>query len=217
MEHLLTSIPLRMRETLQEAGEPPEFVYFPTSGIISFLTVMENGLMIEVATVGREGTTGVPSFLEMDEYNLALVSQVPGVALRMTTADFLAEVARTPSFDAAMVRYSGVMMTLAAQTAACNRAHQVNERCARWLLMTHDQSASEEFPITHEFLAQMLGVTRPIVTLTVAALQEAGLVTYSRGSMTVMDRPALESASCECYAVVHEHRPATSTESPDFS
>ncbi len=134
MEHLLTTVPLRMRETLQEAGERTEFVYFPTSGIISVLTVMESGMMIEFATVGREGTTGVPSFLEMSDSNIALVSQVPGEALRMTAADFRSETARTPSFAAAMVRYSGLMLALAAQSAACNRAHHVNERCARWLL-----------------------------------------------------------------------------------
>lgn len=204
IEHLLTSVPLRMRETLQEAGGPPEFVYFPTSGIISVLTVMENGMMIEFSTVGREGTTGVPAFLEMGDTNMALVSQVPGEALRMATADFQFEVARTPSFAAAMVRYSGVMLALAAQSAACNRAHHVNERCARWLLMTNDQSARREFPITQEFLAQMLGVSRPSVTTAVAALQKQGLVNHHRGSMTIIDRPGLERASCECYAVIHK-------------
>ncbi len=194
-----------MREALQEAGEPPEFVYFPTRGIISFLTVMENGLMIEVATVGREGTTGVPSFLDMGDSNMALISQVPGEALRMAVADFRSEIGRTPSFVAAMVRYSGVMLALAAQSAACNRVHPVNERCARWLLITHDQSASDEFPITHEFLAQMLGVGRPSVTTAVAALQRADLVSYHPGSMTILDRPRLERTSCECYAVINEH------------
>jgi CRP-like cAMP-binding protein len=204
MEHLFTTVPLRMRETLQEAGESPDFVYFPTSGIISVLTVMENGMMIEFATVGREGTTGVPPFLEMGDSNMALISQVPGEALRMATSDFRAEVARTPSFAAIMGRYSGVMLALVAQSAACNRAHHVDERCARWLLMTHDQSAGDSFPITQEFLAQMLGVSRPSVTLAAAALQDAGLIRYHRGAMTIIDRPGLERASCECYAVIHE-------------
>jgi CRP-like cAMP-binding protein len=150
---VLTAQPLRMRETLQEAGEPPEFVYFPTSGIISALTVMENGMMIEFATVGREGTTGVPPFLGMGDSNMALVSQLPGESLRMTIADFREPLVDSRSLAAIVGRYSGVMLALVAQSAACNRAHNADERCARWLLITHDQSASDQFPITHEFLA----------------------------------------------------------------
>lgn len=201
---LLTPHPLRMRETLQEAGDPPDFVYFPTSGIISVLTVMENGMMIEFATVGHEGTTAVPLFLSSGDSNMALISQVPGEALRMTSADFLLEVARGGGLAAIMMRYSGVMLALVAQSAACNRAHHVNERCARWLLMTHDQSGSDRFPITHEFLAQMLGVSRPSVTLAAEALQAAGLIRYQRGEMTITDRAGLEAASCECYAVIRD-------------
>ena len=207
MRAVLTPHPLRMRETLQEAGDPAEFVYFPTSGIISVLTVMENGMMIEFATVGREGTTGVPLFLGMGESNMALISQVPGVSLRMTAADFQEQLIHNRSLAAVMARYSGVMLALVAQSAACNRAHHVNERCARWLLMTHDQAASDQFPITHEFLAQMLGVSRPSVTLSANALQEAGLIRYHRGDMTIVDRPGLERASCECYGVVQHHFP----------
>lgn len=193
-----------MRETLQEAGEPADFVYFPTSGIISALTVMENGMMIEFATVGREGTTGVPVFLGMEHSNMALISQVPGESLRMTSADFRREVEKNRSFTALMQRYSGVMLALVAQSAACNRAHQVDQRCARWLLMTHDQVARGEFPITHEFLAQMLGVSRPSVTLSAAALQAGHLISYHRGHITVLDRIGLEAASCECYAVIRD-------------
>ncbi|MFN0094694.1 MAG: Crp/Fnr family transcriptional regulator [Dehalococcoidia bacterium] len=202
MRPLLSPHPLRMRETLQEAGDLPEFVYFPTSGIISLLTVMENGMMIEFATVGHEGTTGVPLFLGMAASSMALISQVPGEALRMTSADFLDQLGRSPGLAVLMKRYSGAMLTLVAQSAACNRAHHVNARCARWLLMTHNQTASDQFPITQEFLAQMLGVSRPSVTLAAAALQDAGLIRYHHGHMTILDRPGLECASCECYAVV---------------
>jgi CRP-like cAMP-binding protein len=202
MRPMLSVQPLRMRETLQEAGDPPEFVYFPVSGIISELTVMENGMMIEFATVGHEGTTGVPIFLGMGDSNMALISQVPGEALRMTSVNFRERCANSPSLAAIMSRYSGVMLALVAQSAACNRAHHTDQRCARWLLMTHDQSLTDEFPITHEFLAQMLGVSRPSVTLSAAALQAAGLVKYHRGQMTILDRAGLERASCECYAVI---------------
>ena len=167
----LEPYPLRMREMLQAAGETPDFVYFPLSGIISALTVLENGMMIEFATIGREGTTGVPVFLGMGDSNIALISQLPGEALRMRSTDFLAEINRSPGLAAIIKRYSGMMLALVAQSAACNRAHQVDERCARWLLMTHDQAGDGAFPITQEFLAQMLGVSRPSVALSAGALQ----------------------------------------------
>ena len=201
---LLEVHPLRMREALQEAGDAAEYVYFPTSGIISVLTVLENGMMIEFATVGREGTTGVPVYLGMGLSNLALISQLPGEALRMKSADFLKEIERNPGLAAIVKRYSGMMLALAAQSAACNRAHQVDERCARWLLMTHDQAGDEAFPITQEFLAQMLGVSRPSVALSAGALQKAELISYHRGEMTILDRIGLEKAACECYAIGRE-------------
>ncbi|OAI40370.1 hypothetical protein AYO38_05900 [bacterium SCGC AG-212-C10] len=198
--------PLRMRETLQEAGEQAEFVYFPTSGIISVLTVMEDGMMIEFATIGREGTTGVPLFLGVGDSNLALISQVPGEALRISREDFMKSVAGSQSMTTLMHRYSGVMLRLVSQSAACNRAHHVDKRCARWLLMTHDQCETDQFPITHEFLAQMLGVTRPSVSQSAVRLQAAGLISYHRGMMTILNRDGLEAASCECYAVIASGR-----------
>ncbi len=202
---LLENYPLRMREMLQEAGDPPDYVYFPTSGIISALTALENGMVIEFATVGREGTTGVRVFLSMTGSNMAFVSQVPGASLRMRSAAFLDVISRSPGLAAIIKSYSGAMLALVAQSAACNRAHHVDERCARWLLMTHAQAGDGAFPITQEFLAQMLGVSRPSVALSAAALQRAGLIHYHRGQMTIVDLHGLETAACECYAVVREH------------
>jgi CRP-like cAMP-binding protein len=202
---LLEPYTLRMRETLQEAGEAPDYVYFPTSGIISVLTVLESGMMIEFATVGREGTTAVPVLLRLNDSNMAFISQVPGESLRMRSQDFLAAVNRCPVFMAIVKRYSGMMLALVAQSAACNRAHHVDERCARWLLMIQDQAGEEPFPITLEFLTQMLGVSRPSVESSAEALQEAGLINYDRGEMTIVDRLGLEKAACECYAVAREH------------
>lgn len=202
---LLHPQPLRRRETLREAGDPVEYVYFPISGVISLLTVLENGMMIEFATVGSEGTTGVPLFLGFGQSNTALISEVPGDAFRMGRADFADCTARLPSFARIMLRYSGLMLALVAQSAACNRAHQVDARCARWLLMTHDQAGRDDFPITQEFLAQMLGVSRPSVALSAGALQRANFVSYHRGEMHIRDRRGLELAACECYAVVREH------------
>ena len=201
----LEAYPLRTRETLQEAGETPEFVFFPTSGIISDLTVLENGMMIEFATIGREGTTGVPLVVGMGTSNLALVSQLKGECVRMKSADFLAQLQELPSFSGVVTHYCGVMFALLAQSAACNRAHHVDERCARWLLMTHDQAGGDEFSITQEFLAQMLGVSRPSVALSAAALQRAGFVRYHRGEMVITDRAGLERAACECYQVIRGH------------
>jgi CRP-like cAMP-binding protein len=194
--------PLRMRETLQEAGEPAEYVYFPTSGIISMLTVLENGMMIEFATVGREGTTAVPTLLGLEESNLALISQLPGDSFRIRATDLHAAVERLPGVARVMNVYAGVMFAFLAQSAACNRAHDVDERLARWLLMTHDQAVGDEFRITQEFLAQMLGVSRPSVAVSAAGLHRAGFISYHRGEMTITDRAGLEAASCECYAVI---------------
>jgi CRP-like cAMP-binding protein len=202
IKRLIEPYPLRVRENLQEAGEEPEYVYFPGQGIISVLTVLENGMMIEFATVGREGSTGVPLMVGLEHSTITLVSQMPGTAMRMRSQDFVAELKRRPGFANAMNCYSGVMFALLAQSAACNRAHHVDERCARWLLMTHDQAGGNEFPITQEFLAQMLGVSRPSVAASAAALQKAGLVSYHRGEMTIIDRAALERAACECYRVI---------------
>jgi CRP-like cAMP-binding protein len=202
LRELLEPFSLRMRETLQEAGDPTEYVYFPTSGIISLLTVLENGMMIEFATVGREGMTGTPIILGLEESNLALVSQLPGTAVRMKTPALLDAIGRLPAFAAVLRIYGGVMFAFLAQSAACNRAHTVDERLARWLLMIHDQVGGNDFRITQEFLSHMLGVSRPSVAASAAVLHRAGLIRYNRGDMTVTDRPGLEAAACECYAVI---------------
>lgn len=195
---------MRLRETLQQAGDLPEYVYFPTNGIISVATVLESGTMVEFATVGREGTTAVPLFLGFANSNMAMISRVPGEAWRMRSADFLEEVAESPEMALILTRYSGLMLGLMAQSAACNRAHYVDARCASWLLMTHDQADGDSFPITQEFLAQMLGVSRPSVAVSAAALQRGGLIRYHRGLMTIIGRGALEEAACECYAATRE-------------
>jgi CRP-like cAMP-binding protein len=201
---LLEPYALRMRETLQEAGETAEYVYFPTRGIISLLTVLENGMMIEFATVGREGMTGTPIILGLTESNIALVSQLPGTAFRMRTEDFLRAIEQLPSFASVLRVYGGVMFAFLAQSAACNRAHIVDERLARWLLMIHDQAGGNDFRITQEFLSHMLGVSRPSVAVSAADLHRAGFISYHRGEMTVTDRLGLEAAACECYAVMRD-------------
>lgn len=201
---LLEVHPLRMRETLQEAGGRPDYVYFPASGIISALTVLENG-MIEFATIGREGTTAVPTFLGVGPSSIAFITQAPGESLRMTTSNFLVAVERSAGLAAIIKRYSGAMLAMAAQSVTCNRAHPVDERCARWLLITHDQAGDGAFPITTDSLVQMLGVSEGSVASSVAVLQDAGLISFQGGEMAIVDRIGLESAACECYAVVRAH------------
>jgi CRP-like cAMP-binding protein len=202
---LLECTPLHPREMLQEAGDAPDYVYFPVSGSISVLTVLETGAMIEFATVGHEGTTGVPVFLGIGDSNMAFISQVPEKALRMKRSDFLAAVDHSSGLAAIIKHYAGTMLAFVAQSAACNRAHRVDERCARWLLMTHHRAGDGAFPITQEFLVQMLGVSRPSVALSAGALQKEGLIRYHRGEMPIVDRRGLERRACECYAVDREY------------
>jgi hypothetical protein len=147
----------------------------------------------------------VDLFFGHTESNTALLSQVPGHEFRVSNLHFTSASDRLPSFQRTLRRYSGVMLALVAQSAACNRAHDVDQRCARWLLMTHDQARMDRFPITQEFLAQMMGVSRPAVGLSAAALQKAGLISYHRGEMTIVDDVGLERAACECYAVTRGH------------
>jgi len=204
LKPLLKPHSLRMRAPLQEAGEAADYVYFPTSGIISMLTVLEDGMMIEFATVGREGSTAVPVILGLEESNMALVSQLPGQSVRMTTAELLDAINRLPAFAEVMRIYGGVMFAFLAQSAACNRAHNVDERLARWLLMIHDQAGGDDFRVTQEFLSQMLGVSRPSVALAAGVLHKAGVINYHRGDMTITDRGDLETAACECYEVIRD-------------
>jgi CRP-like cAMP-binding protein len=202
---LLDRQSLREREMLSEAGELPEYVYFPVRGVISLLVVLEDGAMIEFATIGRDGTSGVPFFLGYGQSNTALVSQVPGQVLKLRRRDFDDCVSRLPSLGTVIRRYSGVMLALVAQLAACNRAHHSDARCARWLLNAHDYAESDDLPVTQDFLAQMLGVSRPSIALSEGSLQRAGLVRYQRGEVHICDRSGLEAAACECYRVARNH------------
>lgn len=202
---LLEVCTLEMGETLLEAGEQPDYVYFPTGGVISVVTALENGMRVEFASVGREGSTGVPLFLDMDNASMALVASACGSSLRMRTGDFLGAIERSPSLAAIVRRYTGTLLAFAAQMAACNSGHDVEQRCARRLLLTYDRAGDGAFPLTQEFLAQLLGVSRPSVGLAAAALQKAGLITYHRGEMSIIDRRGLENASCECYRIIREH------------
>jgi CRP-like cAMP-binding protein len=185
-----------------EPGQTLDRVYFPNHGVLSMLTVLENGDLVEIATVGNEGMADLSVFLGLKVSSSRLLCQVPGDTLRMKTDVFLDLVEQNPSLRTVLGSYMVSMFVLVSQSAACNRLHPVEERCARWILMTHDRVDSDTFPLTQDFLASMLGVRRPSVSVAAGILQKAGLVTYSRGRMTVLDRLGLEAAACECYAIV---------------
>lgn len=189
----------KLREVVFEDGEPIRYVYFPAGSIVSLLALMENGEAVEVGTIGNEGMAGLPLLLGARSSPGRAFQQVVGPAYRMRAQDFLEEVGRRERFSEILHLYMQYFFIQVAQGTACNRLHPTEERCARWLLQTRDRVDADEFPLTHEFLAQMLGVRRATVTVTAGTLQKAGLIEYQRGIVRVLDAAALEAAACECY------------------
>ena len=200
----LETIPLLLKQILYQPYEPIKYVYFPNSGVISLLNVMEDGGAIEVATIGNEGMVGIPILLGADQVPAETFVQVPGEALRMTVGVFKREVTPGSPLHTLLLRYTQTLINQIAQSAACNRLHTLEERACRWLLLTQDRVDSDEFPMTQEFLSHMLGVRRASVSEVATMLQKAGLISYHRGKITILDRKGLESASCECYQIVKQ-------------
>lgn len=196
MEHV--ALPTGM--TLHEANAPISHVYFMTSGMVSLVSEMREGT-VEVGTVGFEGMVGLPIVLHAESMLTRAFMQVEGAGVRMSAPDLRWAMAESATLDRLLHRYALAVFDLAAQGSACNRLHGLESRCARWLLMTHDRVRADLMPLKQTFLAQMLGVHRPSVTLAAGALQRAGLIRYSRGKVTVLDRGGLEAAACECYAI----------------
>jgi len=216
---LLSSLPADVLRRLQpglatlEGGFKKNFyedeksishVYFPAGCVGSLLTTMESGDAIEVGTVGNEGFVGLPVLLgstNSPRSSRALV-QIPGPLIEMGVDAFREALRREPPFQALLLRYTNAFFMQVAQSAACNRLHTIDQRCCRWLLMSHDRVGSDYVPLTQEFLSQMLGVRRASVNAAAALLQRSGLIRYSRGRITVLDRKGLEAATCECYWVI---------------
>ena len=192
---------LELRQVLYWPDEPIAYVYFPVDAVGSLLTLLGAGETVEAGLVGHEGVVGVPVFLGTAATHGRAVCQVAGDAWRMPVAAFLEESRRDGPFRDQLFRYTQTLLQQISQSSGCNRGHPTDERCARWLLMIHDRVPGDTFPLTHEFLAVMLGIRRPSVTATMRRLQEAGLLTYHRGVLTVLDRPGLEAVSCECYTI----------------
>jgi CRP-like cAMP-binding protein len=193
-------MPLPLKQTLHKAGEPVHHVYFPGGGFVSVLTVLEDGSMVEIATIGREGVAGLPAALNGDPSPCETFVQAEiDTCYRMPTAAFRREMDERGAFHDLLTRYVHAYVGVIMQSTACNAVHSVEQRLARWLLMAQDRVGAQNFPLTQEFLAMMLGATRPTVTVVAGTLQRAGLIEYHRGHLTIVDREKLESASCECY------------------
>ena len=196
----LTVVPLKLKDTLHKPGEPIREVYFPGGGFCSMLTVLEDGKMVEIATVGREGMVGVSAILDgAPVTSAAMVQGETDTCYRMKVEAFRREVEQRGAFHELMAHFAQALFGFVAQSTACNAIHSVEQRLARWLLMAQDRMGSDEFPLTQEFVAMMLGASRPTVTVVAGTLQKAGLIKYRHGHVTIVDREHLEAASCECY------------------
>jgi len=204
LEPKLRIVPLKHLLELQRVGEPVRTVYFPGSGVCSVTTVMRDGRMVEVGTIGREGVVNFSVFLAPDAIQaFDTIVQVPGDSAQALSADvFLEEMERKGGLYDQVRRYAQAYSLFSMQATACTAVHAVEERCAKWLLMTHDRVGADTFVLTHEFFAAMLGVRRATVTVVAQAFQSAGLIQYARGAMTILDRERLKQASCECYDIV---------------
>lgn len=188
---------------LAKQGEPFTHIYFPESCVISLVSRMFDGSGVEAGTIGNEGMAGLPAFLDGSASESETFCQVAGIFLRGSVQAVLDAAAERPEIRKLFNRYVSAYLSQVTQSVACNRLHDIEQRCARWLLMTHDRVGDvESFPLKHEFLALMLGVRRAGVTTAAGTLQERGLIRYRRGIIRVIDRPGLEAVSCECYGVV---------------
>ena len=198
----LERVPVELGWALYESGSHQGHVYFPTTSIVSLLYVMHDGSSAEIAIVGNEGVVGISLFMGGETTPSRAVVQSAGYAFRLKRSILKTEFERGGPFQYLLLRYTQALITQMAQTAVCNRHHSVEQQLCRWLLLSLDRLPSNELAMTQELIANMLGVRREGVTEAAGKLQSAGLIQYSRGKITVLDRPKLEARVCECYAVV---------------
>jgi CRP-like cAMP-binding protein len=200
----LQLVPLEFEQILYEARSPMDYAYFPSRGVVSALAVMDDGRAIEVATVGNEGMVGLPLLVGAKTAANRAMVQVPGEALRMREDALREETSRDSYLRRLLILYYSAFLVQVSQAVACNGLHSIYQRCCRWLLMTQDRAQSDVFPMTHELLAELLGVRRSSVSEVLQQIQEAGLIRYSRGKFNVLDREGLKIGSCECYRRINE-------------
>jgi CRP-like cAMP-binding protein len=202
MPHL-ERVPLSFKQVLYEVGEPIEYVYFPQRAIVSSLCTMQDGSTVEVGLVGNDGVLGIPAALGDNIAITTAMVQVSDFGMRMKASVLKSEFKRGGVLQSLLLRYMQALYALVSQNAACNRLHHLDGRLARWLLLVYDRVESNELPLTHEFMAQMLGVRRAGVTEAANMLQRAGLIRYTRGRITILNREELQAASCECYEIIN--------------
>ncbi len=197
-------VDLPLRQTIYNLGEPITQVYFPRGAVVSLVVTIEDGSTMEAGMVGQEGMAGLPALFSGKTKAHHAFVQIAGQAWRLNVPALKAEFDRGGSLQKLLLRYFQALFTQVAQTGVCNRFHTIEERLARWLLLVSDCVQSEEFPLTQEYIAQMIGVRRAGVTVAAGTLNQAGLIHYKRGRIKITDRPGLEDFSCECYRMVRE-------------
>ncbi|HWA60592.1 MAG TPA: Crp/Fnr family transcriptional regulator [Caulobacteraceae bacterium] len=195
-------VELTRRQVLYSSGERADAIYFVGRGLVSLVKPMQDGRSMEVSVVGAEGAVCLSSILGLGEALLDSVVHIPGHAVRIKSAVFREELGRDGAVRDLAMRYAELTLGQLSQTSACNGLHRLDQRCCRWLLTAHDNAGADTFPLTHEFLALMLGVQRPGVTLAAGALQKAGLIAYRNGQVSILDRAGLEGCACECYGAM---------------
>lgn len=202
----LRTLRTRAKQVFHSMDEPIEDVVFLNGGVGSMTAVLQGGTMIETATVGREGLLGIEVVLGGERANGETMMQVPDTdAEFLSVAAFRAELEQKGALFGSVQRFSQAVLKLMMHSTACIAVHPVQERCCRWLLMTHDRVDGDQFQLSQEFLAMMLGSTRPTVNVVAGTLQKAGLITFTHGNITILDRAGLEAAACECYGIVRDH------------
>lgn len=198
----LVAVDLAVYQTLFRAEEEVEAAYFVETGTISMLAHLEDGHLVEIGMVGSDGMAGLPFVFGTAISPADAVVQIPGRSLRVAAPAFRRVLQESPALTSMLLRYAQAFHTQVSLAAGCNATHNIVHRLARWLLMAHDRAGSDEFPLTHEIMSQMLAVRRTGVTVTAGALRSAGLIDYSRGKIIILDRPGLEKAACECYGTI---------------
>jgi CRP-like cAMP-binding protein len=205
----LEPMALPRHRILHEPNEELMFVYFPNSGLISLVVAMEDGKTVEAAVVGNEGAAGIPSAVCLARSPLREVVQIAGEGFRVKVSDLQSVLRSAPEFQMMLSRYAVIQGIQVAQTAACNRLHDVEQRLARWLLMAQDRVDGQSILITHDFLATMLGTDRPSVSLAAGILQRKKNIEYTRGAVKILSRKKLEGSACECYGVIQQFNAET--------
>jgi CRP-like cAMP-binding protein len=205
VEKRLTRVKLRPKEVVYKPNEPIDHVLFPENAVVCLMTLMSNGDTIEAATVGREGASWISASVGAPSMPCETIVVIEGTALRLPIGDLDRELKENGHFRDVLTEYSHALLIASMRTSACNGLHGLQERCARWMLMTLDRVGSDRFAVTKEFLAQLLGTNRPTVSVLVSVLEKAGILNVEGRWVTLADRNRLQDAACECYDVIRKN------------